>query len=210
MPKGRKGILCVVSGPSGSGKTTLCRAAADSDRDENIRYTVSCTTRSPREGETQGRDYYFLSREEFQARIGADEFLEFATVHGNCYGTLKSEVVSRLENGLDVIMDIDVQGAAQIRSCPDPMIREAHVDVFILLESLQAMEERLRGRGTESEAEFQTRLQNAKAELKQWRFYQYAIVSGSREQDLQAFQEILGAERRRVSRLTPSEDWTSD
>ncbi|MCB1134120.1 MAG: guanylate kinase, partial [Verrucomicrobiae bacterium] len=124
----RTGILLVVSGPSGSGKTTLCRRLADLGE---VRYSVSCTTRAPRPGEVNGRDYHFLQTSEFQRLVEAGEFLEHAEVHGNHYGSLRSEVLGHLDQGIDVVMDIDVQGAAQVRACNDPGIMRARVDLFV-------------------------------------------------------------------------------
>ena len=109
----RIGLLCMVSGPTASGKTTVCRKARDL---EDCAYSISCTTRAPREGEQDGIDYHFLSKEDFMHRAIHGDFLEWATVHGNYYGTLKSEVVAHLEAGRDVIMDIDIQGAQLIRA----------------------------------------------------------------------------------------------
>ena len=125
----RTGILCVVSGPSGSGKTTVCRGATQATA---LYYTTSCTTRAVRAGEVDGSDYFFLTEEEFQRRISAGQFLEHALVHGRRYGTLRSEVIPRLAAGEDVVMDLDPQGAAQLRACEDMAIRHSLIDVFIL------------------------------------------------------------------------------
>ena len=144
----RYGMLLVVSGPSGSGKTTLCRRLADSGE---VRYSISCTTRQPRPGEMSGLDYHFLSRADFESRLAAGDFLEHAEVHGNFYGSLKSEVLAHLEEGVDVVMDIDVQGAAQIRDCADPLIRRAMVDLFVMPPNEEELRRRLSGRNTDSE-----------------------------------------------------------
>ena len=199
----REGILCVVSGPSGCGKTTLCRNAAAV---EPVTYTVSCTTRAIRPGETDGHDYFFLTDEEFVRRIEAGDFLEHAFVHGRRYGTLKSQVLPHLAEGRDVIMDLDVQGAAQLRSCPDEAIRRALVDVFILPPSMEELKARLAGRRSESEAQLALRLDNALAEVHHWREYRYALVSRTREDDLTEFRAILAAERHRTTRLRPPAD----
>ncbi|HRQ88980.1 MAG TPA: guanylate kinase, partial [Bacteroidia bacterium] len=127
----RGGILCVVSGPSGSGKTTLCRRFSETDPEAV--YAVSATTRAPREGERDGVDYHFLDRTEFEVGIERGDFLEYAEVHGRLYGTLKSEVLGHLAAGRDVLMDLDVQGAASVRSTDDEAIRTALVDIFIQL-----------------------------------------------------------------------------
>jgi guanylate kinase len=200
----REGLLCVVSGPSGSGKTTLCRAATAV---EPVYYTVSCTTRLQREGEEHGRDYFFLTEEEFARRVGEGEFLEHACVHGRHYGTLKSEVLPALAAGQDVIMDLDIQGAGQLRDCSDETIRRALVDVFIMPSGLEDLRARLAGRRSESEAELDLRLRNALAEMEHWREYSYTILSHTREADLAAFRAILSAERHRSARLRCGSDF---
>lgn len=183
------GVLLVVSGPSGSGKTTLCRRAAEEGR---ARYSISCTTRAPRSGERDGVDYHFLAPEEFEARINAGEFLEHATVHGNCYGTLKSDVIAMLERGDKVVMDIDVQGAAQVRSCTDAAIRRAYADVYIHVPS-DELEKRLRGRETDADEVIALRLKNAAAEDAESFRYGFVLVSGDRESDYERFAALLTA-----------------
>ncbi len=197
MPQ-RSGILLLVSGPSGSGKTTLCRRLAD---EGEARYSTSCTTRSARPGEIDGRDYYFLSREEFDQKIAAGEFIEYATVHGNSYGTLKSEVLTHLANGIDVVMDIDVQGAAQVRSCQEVAIRLALVDLFVMPPSDEELHARLTGRKTDSEEVIALRMKNALEEMSHWTTYQYRLLSATREEDYSRFKALLTAERLRVSRI---------
>lgn len=199
----RLGVLCVVSGPSGAGKTTLCRALSEVDPD--VVYSISCTTRKPREGEVDGKDYHFLSEEEFLERAGAGEFLEHAPVHDRHYGTLRSWVTERLEQGLDIVMDIDVAGAAQVRASEDPMIVASRVDIFVRPPDNDELAKRLRGRGTESIEEFELRMRNALAEIEHWPRYQYQILSGSKEEDFARFRTIIEAERLRTSRLKPSE-----
>lgn len=191
-------MLLVVSGPSGSGKTTLCRRLADSGE---VRYSVSCTTRTPRPGELDGRDYHFLNREEFERRLQAGDFLEHAAVHGNFYGSLKSEVLSHLNEGIDVVMDIDVQGAEQVRNCADPDIRRALVDLFVMPPSEQELRSRLAGRGTDSEETIALRMANALDEMRHWRKYTYVLRSSTREEDYVRFLALVTAERLRVSRI---------
>lgn len=195
----RLGILCVVSGPSGAGKTTLCHALSKAD--PNVVYSVSCTTRNPRPGEEDGRDYHFLERGEFLARVDAGDFLEHAPVHDRHYGTLRSSVVEQLEQGLDVVMDIDVAGAAQVRSSEDPLIVAARVDIFVRPTSRDELAERLASRGTEGQEEFDLRMKNALDEIDHWPLYQYQILSGTREEDFARFQTIVEAERLRTSRI---------
>jgi guanylate kinase len=194
----RQGILFVLSAPSGTGKTTLC---------ENLRatpdfiYSVSCTTRAPRAGEVNGTDYYFLTREDFQRKIEAGEMLEYALVHGNYYGTLKGTVKEALTHGTDVLLDIDVQGAATIRQTQDPMLRDSLVDVFIMPPTIDELEKRLRKRGTETEEQVQQRLRTGREESKLWSLYKYTILSGSMEEDLTKFRAIMRAERYLSRRL---------
>ncbi len=163
-------------------------------------YAVSATTRPPREGEQDGVDYYFLSREEFEAKVEAREFLEYAEVHGNLYGTLKSEVTNRLESGHDVLIDIDVQGAASIREHRNETIHDAMIDIFILPPDGDGLIERLRGRGTEGEEELALRLKNAREEMRHWQEYHYTIVSDSKDADFTIFSSIVNGERCRTSR----------
>ncbi len=188
----------MVSAPSGTGKSTLCanlRATPD------FIYSVSCTTRSPRPGEENGVDYHFLTREKFEELIAAGEMLEYATVHGNFYGTLKGTVKEALEQGTDVLLDIDVQGAAQIRTTTDKIVSDSLVDVFIMPPTLEELERRLRKRGTETDVQVHGRLETAREEMKLWRLYKYTILSGSMEEDLQKFRAIMRAERYLSRRL---------
>jgi len=196
---GRLGVLLVLSGPAGAGKSTILSAAAA--RDAGLRFSVSCTTRPPREGETDGVEYYFLGDTEFAVKVEAGEFLEHAGVHKWRYGTLRSAVVGLLEKGVDVIMDIDVQGAEQIRFCDDPTVARARVDVFVMPSDTAELERRLRARGSESEETFKLRMANALAEIEHWPQYDYRIFSGTREEDAAAFAAIVAAERLRVARF---------
>jgi len=194
----RQGILFVVSAPSGTGKSTLCanlRATPD------FIYSVSCTTRAPRPGEENGVDYHFLTKEKFEALIASGNMLEYATVHGNYYGTPKATVKEALEQGTDVLLDIDVQGAAQIRKTEDKVVSTSLVDVFIMPPTLEELEKRLRKRGTETEEQVTRRLATAREEMKLWRLYKYTILSGSMEEDLQKFRAIMRAERYLSRRL---------
>lgn len=197
FPTRRLGVLMVVSGPSGSGKTTLCRRLADMGE---VVYSVSCTTRAPRPDEVNGRDYFFLSEQEFQDHIARDEFFEHARVHGNLYGTLKTYVKQNLERGVDVIMDLDIQGAAQMRACDDTLVQRCLTDVFILPPSVETLKERLSHRGTEDDEKLSLRLNNALTEIARWHTYTYALVSGTREHDFDRFRALLLAERLRVIR----------
>lgn len=188
----RLGILFVVSAPSGAGKSTLLNALRQTP---DFVYSVSYTTRQPRPGEVHGEDYHFVGMEEFQQRLAGGEFLEHAEVHGNYYGTLRSSVVEQLHDGVDVLIDIDVQGARTIRSDENPAIRAAVADIFIMPPSLDELRRRLNKRGTETPEQIETRLHNAATEMEAWHDYRYTIISGSVEEDLQKFRAIMRAER---------------
>ena len=197
----RRPLLLVVSAPSGAGKTTLCeRLLAEFD---SIHYSVSCTTRAPREGEVDGRDYFFLNETEFRAKVAAGEFLEHADVHGAMYGTLRRFITDGFAAGKDVLMDIDVQGAAQIRDrvraagAADPLHR-AYVDIFIAPPSLDALRKRLQSRGKDSEAVIDRRVKQAELELSHWLEYQYLIVNDRLDASYDALRAIVLAERHKI------------
>jgi guanylate kinase len=194
----RYGILFVISAPSGAGKTTLVDALRQTSE---FVYSVSCTTRSPRTGEVEGEDYRFLSEVDFLAQVKAGEFLEHAKVHGHYYGTLLNPVLANLKDGVDVLIDIDTQGAASIRNYNDPFIREGFTDVFIMPPDLEELRRRLTKRGTESSDQIESRLVTASREMQLWRKYRYTIISKSVEEDLQKFRHIMGAERYLSRRL---------
>jgi len=187
----RRGILFVISAPSGAGKTTLVEALR---QNPNLFYSVSCTTRAPRSGEIHGEHYQFLSDADFHAKLEAGDFLEHAEVHGDFYGTLREPVLTNLNDGVDVLIDIDTQGAATIRNCNDSIIRQALADVFIMPPDLDELRRRLRKRGTETEEQIKRRLETATREMELWRDYRYTIISGSVEEDLQKFLQIMAAE----------------
>ena len=194
----RTGILFLVSGPSGSGKSTLCRRLA---AEGEAQFSISCTTRPPRPGEEHGREYYFLREEEMTQRVAAGDFLEHAYVHDNHYGTLRSEVIDRLASGIDVVMDIDVQGAALVRACDDPAIRLALVDLFVMPPDEEELAARLNGRGTDSAEVIELRMRNAIDEMRHWPEYKYRLLSASHEEDYAKFKALLIGERLRVDRL---------
>lgn len=201
----RHGILFVISAPSGGGKSTLLRSLSSTG---DFIYSISCTTRPPRPGEKDGTDYRFLSVAEFEKRIKAGEFLEHALVHGNHYGTLRDPVLKNLASGSDVLIDVDIQGAAQIRSNTgqrlpgaDWHLAEALVDVFLMPPSMAELERRLRTRATENPKQLALRLKNARTEMSHWREYRYTITSGTPVEDFEHFRAIMQAERMRSSRL---------
>lgn len=170
----RKGNLFVISGPSGAGKGTLVALLVSAVDDAQL--SVSATTRQPREGEVDGISYWFLTKEEFMERVHDGDFLEWAEYSGNCYGTPKSTIVEQLDQGKQVILEIDVQGALQVRR----LMPEAKL-IFIEPPSLQELERRLRSRGTEDEAAIARRLETAKVELSQRNEYDITLVNDDLE-----------------------------
>ena len=197
-PAGARPRLIVVSAPSGAGKSTLCNRLRAAHPE--IVYSVSCTTRPPRGSEADGQAYHFLSAAEFQRRVDAGEFLEHATVHGHRYGTLVRTVREALAAGRSVLMDIDVQGAAQIRryvlGAPegDPL-RSAFVDIFIEPPSLDALRQRLAGRNEDRPEEIERRLRNAAAEMDQRHLYRHRVVNDELDAACRAFDAIVQRER---------------
>ena len=182
MHKGKRGVLFVFSGPSGVGKGTL-KAKLFEEFADQFAYSVSATTRGPREGEVDGKDYFFISRQEFERRVKNNEFLEHAEFAGNCYGTPRAYVEKLLDSGMNVVLEIDVQGALQVmKSMPEC------VSVFILPPSFEELEHRLRGRGTETEEKVRERLETAKRELPYAPQYDYQIVNGG---DIEAAYQSL-------------------
>ena len=187
----RTGMVLILSGPSGSGKSTIYKAAIGDLG--GIEFSVSCTTRKPRPGEVDGRDYYFISREKFDALVAEHAFAEHAEVHGNCYGTLKSELLDRVRRGIDVLLDIDVQGAAQLRAlCSDSAeFCEACEFIFIMPPSFEELERRLRARGTETEESILRRLANAKGEMEHAGEYDHVIVNDDLARAVREFTELI-------------------
>lgn len=194
------GLLLLISAPSGTGKTTLCEQLIKNN--PNTVRAVTCTTRPPREGEKDAVDYYFLDAADFLRRVQAGNFLEHATVYGNSYGTLKSEVLNKLRQGKDVLLSIDVQGAATIREQTekDGELKHALVTIFLAPPSIAALEQRLKKRGTDSVTSIQKRLSVARHEIAQWKNFDYLVVSSSIAEDLRKMQAIITAEKLRHSR----------
>lgn len=193
-------IILLISAPSGGGKTTVCHGLLAVN--PNLRRLVTCTTRLPRAGEVNGVDYNFFSPEEFAWRLAAGEFLEHATVYDKSYGTLKSSVFDLMAAGNDVLLNIDVQGAASVRRTAkaDAVLGRALATVFLTPSTLSELEARLRGRGSDSEEVIARRLAEAKAEAAQWTEFDYLVVSGTREDDARRMQAIYDAERLRKTR----------
>ena len=183
----------VLSAPSGAGKTTIARALVE--RDADVVFSVSATTRPARDHEVDGVDYQFVSEPEFRAMIEADELVEWAEVHGHLYGTCRSAVQDALENGRFLILDVDVQGAMQMRECvPDAVL------VFVLPPSAAALVERLQDRGTEGEDTVIRRIENARGELEQASRFDYIVVNDNLEQAIDEVRGIVLAEGRRKDR----------
>jgi guanylate kinase len=196
----------VISAPSGAGKTSLVKALLEAD--PHAAFSVSFTTRPPRHGEVDGRDYCFVSEERFREMVAAGEFIEHACVFGNLYGTARSQVEALTDQGLDVLLEIDWQGARQIRQAmPDC------VSIFILPPSTAELERRLRGRSTDSEATIRRRLADARHDMSHWSEFDYAVVNEDFDAALGDLRSILAgtgeqlgcaepAHRRRIAALT--------
>jgi len=198
-------LLVLISAPSGGGKTTLCRELLAARPD--MTRAITCTTRAPRAGEQDGVDYHFLDPGSFLKRLQAGNFLEHATVYGNAYGTLKAEVLGKLRQGKDVLLNVDVQGAATIRAQAeeDAELKRALVMIFLTPPSLAVLEERLRKRGTDSTAAIQKRLSVARQEIGQWKNFEYLLISNTIKEDLRRTLAIIEAEKMRSERAVPPE-----
>ncbi len=188
------GSLFVVSGPSGTGKTTILRRVLDSRRD--LGFSVSYTTRAKRPGEEEGKDYFFVSEEQFEASIRNGEFIEWARVHDNLYGTSREYVDSRLDAGIDVVLDIDVQGALNVQK-----ERPKAVYVFIAPPSYDELKNRLETRGTENAEQLRTRLRNARWELSKIYLFQYVVVNCSLDRSVEQLDAIITSEQLRVEKM---------
>ncbi len=196
MPNKNQALLIVVSAPSGAGKSSLCNRLVAAF--PGMTYSVSCTTRAPRGAEKNHEHYHFISREEFSERARNGEFLECAEVHGNWYGTLKQTVVDALAQGRDIIMDIDVQGAKQIRMACENMsdedpIKQSLVDIFIAPPSMDELRRRLCGRSTDSDEVIETRMRNAESEMKHQPYYRHTVINDHFEK---AVRDLTGIVRR--------------
>lgn len=188
-----RGMLVVVSSPSGGGKGTLIRRALKNV--PNLGYSVSFTTRAPREGEINGRHYFFVAEEKFRGMIEAGEFLEWACVHGNLYGTALTQVERERAAGHDIILEIDVQGAASVRR-----LAQDAISVFILPPSFEVLKARLSARGTEREDELNLRLRNSVGEVEQYSEFQYVVINDDAERAAGLLASIIYAERARRER----------
>lgn len=191
----RKGLLIVISGASGTGKGTVCKKLlADLPK---VAYSISATTRTPRPGEVDGREYYFISVDEFKTWIAEEKFLEYANVYGNFYGTPLNKIEERLNRGEDILLEIDVQGALNVKKkCPDGIY------IFLLPPSLDELKRRIEGRGTENPESLARRLKNAVAEIKIGLQYDYVVVNDTIDNAAAQIKSILAAERLKVARNT--------
>jgi guanylate kinase len=198
-PSPTRPLLFLVSGPAGSGKTTLCDRMTAAFP-ENILRVITCTTRAPRGDEKDGVDYHFFSPEVFEAKVAAGEFLEHARVHRNCYGSLKADVLTHLERGHDLLLNLDVQGADTVRAVAkgDAVLRRSLVSLFLMPPSRVELRLRLSGRGTDSPEEVENRMRIAEEEMLRWNRYDYCLVSRSREEDFERIKSVYLAEKMRV------------
>ena len=187
----KKGLLIVISGASGTGKGTVCKELLA--REHGVAFSISATSRAPREGEQDGREYYFRTRVEFEAMIAEGAFLEYADVYGNYYGTPLAPIEARRSAGEDILLEIDTQGALNVMErCPDGTF------IFLLPPSLEELRRRITGRGTESEESLARRLAAARDEIRLGRRYRYAVLNDTVEDATARIQTILAAERLRA------------
>lgn len=191
-----RGILFVVSSPSGGGKGTLIQRVLN--KVANLSYSVSFTTRAPRNGELDGREYFFITPERFEQMVAAGEFLEWAHVHGKRYGTARRQVVQETSEGRDIILEVDVQGAASVRT-----LAVDAVSIFILPPSFEVLRQRLEARGTDSPEELDLRLRNAPTELKDYSAFQYLVINDDADRAADQIRAIVHAERARLNRQEP-------
>ncbi len=189
----RKGLLLVVSGPSGAGKGTICKALLN--KNDQIKLSVSATTRKPRNGEVHGVNYFFIEKEEFTKMIENGEFLEYAQIYDNFYGTPKAAIIECLEKGQDVILEIEMQGARQIKE-----VYPEGVFIFVLPPSLEELKSRIVGRGTETQEEIEKRFSCAFEEINQIVNYDYFIVNEDIEKSVSDVESIICAEKNKVTR----------
>jgi len=198
-------LLILISAPSGGGKTTLCHQLLAARPD--MTRAITCTTREPRTGEQDGIDYHFFEAADFLKRLQAGNFLEHATVYGNSYGILKSELLGKLREGKDVLLNVDVQGAATIREKAEdePELKRALVTVFLTPHSISILEDRLKKRAADAETVIQKRLAVARQEISQWKNFDYLLVSTTKQEDLRRMLAIVEAEKMRAARAEAPE-----
>ncbi len=188
-----KGLLIVISGPSGAGKGTVCKELM---KRYNYNISVSATTRSPREGEVDGVNYYFLDKNTFEQKLNNNEFLEYAEVYGNYYGTLKSGVEERLNKGENIILEIDIQGTLQVQK-----VYKNAVYIFLLPPSISELKNRILKRGSETESSFNIRFSSVSEELKYMSSYDYAVINDDLDSAVNNVHSIINTEMNRISRI---------
>jgi guanylate kinase len=198
-------LLILISAPSGAGKTTLVNLLLEAQ--PQMTRVVTCTTREPRPGEKDGVDYHFLTPADFLRRLQAGNFIEHATVYGNSYGILKSELLDKLREGRDVLLNVDVRGAATIREQADrePELKRALVTIFLTTPSVDVLAQRLKKRGADAEAVIEKRLAVARQEISQWKNFDYLVISGEKREDLRRTLAIIEAEKMRTTRSAAPE-----
>ena len=194
-PSRRRGILIILSSPSGAGKSTLSRRLLEFDPE--VRFSISATTRPPRAGEQEGRDYLFKSRREFEAMVERGEMLEHAEVFGNLYGTPRAPVEAAIADGQDVLFDVDWQGGQQIRNSS---LRDAVVSIFLLPPSIAELESRLRARGQDAPSVVAERMAKSRDEISHWAEYDYVLINANLAQCEAELRAVLAAERLRRDR----------
>jgi guanylate kinase len=202
---GSRPLLILISAPSGGGKTTLSQQLLAARPD--LTRAITCTTRPPRPGEKNGVDYHFFKPAEFQEHVRAGDFIEHATVFGRSYGTLRSELLDPLRAGRDVLLNVDVQGAAAIRkrAQSEPELKRALVTVFLTPPSFATLAERLNKRNTDAPEEIQKRLAYARQEIAEWRHFDYLLISSTIPEDLRRMLAIVEAEKWRAERAAAPE-----
>ncbi|MFD3156500.1 guanylate kinase [Haloimpatiens sp. FM7330] len=193
-----KGLLIVISGPSGTGKGTICKELL---KRNDFWLSVSATTRLPRDGEENGKHYHFLTKEEFKDKIEKKDFLEYAEVYSNYYGTPKSYVLEKLEKGKDVILEIDIQGALNVKKT-----YKEGVFIFILPPSMEELKNRIVNRGSETPESLKTRLQSAHKEISFVKEYNYAVINDTVEESVKKIESIILSEKCRVKRINDEID----
>jgi guanylate kinase len=198
-------LLILISAPSGGGKTTLCQMLLEAQ--PHMTRAITCTTREPRPGEKDGVDYHFFTAEEFLKRLQAGNFIEHATVYGNSYGILKSELLGKLREGRDVLLNVDVQGAATIREQAETEseLRRALVTIFLTPPSVTVLEQRLKKRNADADAVIQKRLAVARQEIAQWKNFDYLLISGDKHEDLRRALAVVESEKMRSARSASPE-----
>lgn len=196
-------VLLVLSAPSGGGKTTVCQQLLAEV--PGLTRAVTCTTRPPRPGERDGVDYHFLTPAQFERQVAEGAFLEHAQVYGHRYGTRRVEVLDRLQRGRDVLLNVDVQGAARLRelAAADPGLGASLVTVFLTPPSIEVLAERLRRRGQDGPEVIARRLAEARREIAQWPHFDYLVLSGTMAEDLQRVRAVFEAEKMRARRRCP-------